>query len=53
MRWIALVLLLSGCSATRTKVTVTRVYGEPVISIEFCGDNDGYKRPLTTAACRL
>lgn len=39
MRWIALLLICTGCSATRTKVTVTRVHGEPVISLEFCAND--------------
>jgi hypothetical protein len=34
MRWIALALVLfAGCSSTR--VSITRQYGEPVISFEF------------------
>lgn len=44
MRWIALLLIFTGCSATRTKVTFTRTHGEPVLSIEFCNDVHGYNR---------
>lgn len=47
MRWIALLLVFTGCSATRTKVTVTRVHGEPVISVEFF-DRDGERDGQTT-----
>lgn len=36
MRWIALILLFTGCSATRvTKISLTRVHGEPCVSVEF------------------
>lgn len=33
MRWIALLLIFTGCASTR--VSLTRHRGEPVISIEF------------------
>lgn len=36
-RWISLLglLLLSGCAGQRAKVIVTRLNGEPSISLEF------------------
>ncbi len=37
MRWIAALMLLSmvGCATNRVKVSVTRIHGEPVVSVEF------------------
>jgi hypothetical protein len=37
MRWIALFLLVfvSGCASQRYRVTVTRVNGEPAVSLEI------------------
>ena len=36
MRWLLLLVLLSGCAGT--KVTLTRVNGEPSLSVEYKGD---------------
>ncbi len=36
MRWIALLLVVSvGCASNRVKVSITRLHGEPVVSVEF------------------
>jgi hypothetical protein len=35
-KWMLLIIVgLGGCAGQRTRVTLTRVHGEPAISIEF------------------
>ncbi len=34
-KWILLLLVCCGCASQRVRVTVTRVHGEPSVSIEF------------------
>lgn len=37
MKWIVLLLFLAccGCATQRTKITLTRIDGQPALSIEF------------------
>lgn len=34
-KWILLGVLFCGCAGQKVRVTVTRVHGEPAVSIEF------------------